>query len=432
MPKIFLISLILLSLNIFAQNISDTISDTIYSLPVFDSVEVIPPDNSNVFSYYSTKTDINKMLLMDINVQIDATQAVNDMYNFKFNKAEKQFIWLKQKFPDHPLPYFLLGLSQWWKIVPHLNNETFDFKSLDNIFHAYMDTTIIKAEKIHENNTGDLKIEAAFFLGGAYGFKARVYSDRKMWRKATFASKSSLNYLQESKGQNHLSPEFLFGEGLYNYYAIWIPENYFWLRPIVALFPDGDKELGLKQLREVSLNAFYTRTEAQYHLMRIYANEEGNPSAAYQISEYLAETFPDNAYFERFFARLTFVMGKQLKTEKISLSILEKIDKKMPGYEDISGRYAAFFLGYIYMYKHKDHEKAQHYFKRAVEFGENIKAYGSHYYLSSLAHVARIADKQNDKSTAKKYYKILLKRVEKKYDLYDEAKEYLKSGKLKD
>ena len=212
---------------------ADTIPDTI-----------IPPNNSPPLPpgySRSVKADSDKTLLMDMNVQIDATQAVNDMYNFKFKKAKKQFIWLKQKFSDHPLPYFLLGLSQWWKIIPNLNNETFDFKPLDNIFHAYMDTAIVKAEKIYKNFSGNLKIEAAFFLGGAYGFKARVYSDRKMWRKATFASKNAFHYLQESKGHNDLSPEFLFGEGLYNYYAVWIPENYFWLRPIVALFPDGDK-----------------------------------------------------------------------------------------------------------------------------------------------------------------------------------------------
>ena len=394
---------------------------------------IIIPFNSNVMSKnrLGSEPDKNKMLLMNINVQIDATQAVNDMYNFKFKKAEKQFTWLKQKFPDHPLPYFLLGLSQWWKIVPNLNNEAFDFKPLDKIFHAYMDTTIVKAEKIYKNSSGSIKIEAAFFLGGAYGFKARVYSDRKMWRKATFASKNAFHYLQESKGHNDLSPEFLFGEGLYNYYAVWIPENYVLLRPIVALFPDGDKELGIKQLREVSLNAFYTRTEAQYHLMRIYANEEDNLNAAFQISEYLAQTFPDNAYFQRFFARLTFVSGKQTITKKVSLGILEKIDKNMPGYEDISGRYAAFFLGHIYSYKYKDFKKAQYYFRRAVQFGENIKAYDSYYYLSSLAHIARIADKEGDKKIAKIYYRILSRRTKKKDDFYKEAKNYLGRKKEK-
>ena len=59
------------------------------------------------------------MLLMDMNVQSECTDAVNDMYNFKFEKAEKQFQILKLKYPDHPLPYFLMGLSTWWKMMPN-------------------------------------------------------------------------------------------------------------------------------------------------------------------------------------------------------------------------------------------------------------------------------------------------------------------------
>ena len=56
---------------------------------------------------------------------------------------------------------------------------------------------------------------------------------------------------------------------LYNYYAEWISENYAILRPVLMFFPDGNKELGIKQLKTVANNAFYTRTEAQYFLMRI-------------------------------------------------------------------------------------------------------------------------------------------------------------------
>ena len=57
------------------------------------------------------------MLLLDMNMQIEATQAVNDMYNFKFAQAERQFHRIKQAHPTHPLPYFLLGLSEWWKMA---------------------------------------------------------------------------------------------------------------------------------------------------------------------------------------------------------------------------------------------------------------------------------------------------------------------------
>src|SRR3712207_9513388 len=67
-----------------------------------------------------------KMLLLDENMQIESTQAVNDMYNFRFAEAEMKFKWIKRQHPNHPLAYFLLGLSQWWKIVPNVDDTSHD------------------------------------------------------------------------------------------------------------------------------------------------------------------------------------------------------------------------------------------------------------------------------------------------------------------
>ncbi len=159
------------------------------------------------------------LLLNDMGLQIETTQAVNDMYNFKFKQAERQFGWLKQKYPTHPLPYFLMGLSQWWKIMPDINNERYDGR-----FLAYMDTSIYLADRMYQANPENA--EAAFFLSAAHAFKSRLYSERKSWRKAASSGKDALDYLELNKEKKDLGPEFLFGDGLYNYYAEWVPENY--------------------------------------------------------------------------------------------------------------------------------------------------------------------------------------------------------------
>jgi tetratricopeptide (TPR) repeat protein len=366
-----------------------------------------------------------KMLLLDMNMQIEATQAVNDMYNFKFAQAEQQFRYIKRLHPNHPLPYFLLGLSEWWKLVPNIEDEQYDVKLL-----AYMDTAIYLSQKMYDAD--EKNIEAAFFLAAGHGFQGRLYSERKQWRKATLAGKNALKYLDKSKGFEELSPEFLFGDALYNYYAQWIPENYPMLKPILLFFPKGNKELGINQLREVSNNAFYTRTEAQYFLMRIYS-EENQPEKAYQLSKYLYTTFPDNAYFERYFARTAYAQGRIDETELVSLSILRKLDNHMPGYEATSGRYASYFLAYIAS-NEGDTEKAKSFYKKAVVYSEQAKAYESGYYLSSLTALGRIYNRENNYEEAEKYYNVVLNRAEKKSDPYKEAKEYLsrKSRKQRD
>ena len=363
-------------------------------------------------------SDSTDILLMDKDVQIDATQAVNDMYNFKFESAEKQFRWLIQDYPEHPLPYFLLGLSQWWKMAPNIGNGQHD-----ESFTEYMDRSIELAKAMQDEDPQN--VEASFFLSAAYGFKGRLHAERRNWRKAASAGKSALKHLDKSRGKSDLSPEFLFGDALYNYYSVWIPENYPILKPILVFFKKGDKELGIKQLQEVANNAFYTRTEAQFFLMRILALEQQDLIKALQVSQYLNTTFPDNSYFHRFYARLLYTTGRHWQAEKESLNILTKIDSGMVGYGPVCGRYASFFLGQIYVNKNRM-DDAQMYYQRAVNFSEDSNDLESGYYLFSLIGLGDIAYHMGNVSGARQYYKMVKKQAKKSHPAHKRAKDRLK------
>lgn len=360
-----------------------------------------------------------QLLLLDMNLQIEATQALNDMYNFKFDKAEQQFRWLKQKYPSHPLPYFLMGLSEWWKIMPNIENQQYDGR-----FVAYMDTSIYLADRMYQRDPENE--EATFFLSAAWAFKSRLHSERKSWRKAASAGKSTLSYLEPNKEKKEdLGPEFLFGDALYNYYAEWVPENYPLLKPVLLFFPSGDKEKGVKQLKEVANNAFYTRTEAQYFLMRILAFDEDRPYEALQIAEYLHQSFPDNPYFHRYYARMLYSTGQYNKMETVSKSILAKIDSGMVGYESISGRYASFYLGQMNL-NLKRHEEASYYFERTVAFAKADEAYDSGYLLYALLALGDIARLENDQKLAKNYYKEVKKHAKRSHATHERARIRLK------
>ncbi len=367
------------------------------------------------------KKDTTIILISSISIQIETTQALNDLYNFKFEKAEQQFRWFKQKYAWHPLPYFLLGLSEWWKIMPSTNDRSHDEK-----FLAYMDSTILVADHLHDK-VPEYRIEAAFFLSAAYGFKGRLYADeeRKEWRKAAVAGKRALNYLEECKEKNNLSPELLFGDALYNYFSVWVPENYPALKPILWFFPKGDKELGLKQLKEVSYNAFYTRTEAMVWLMRIWNSYENKNDQALQLSEYLHQTYPDNPYFHRFYARMLYTLGRYNEMEKESMSVLALIDSAKLGYEATSGRYAAFFLGQLGEARRKP-DDSQKYYRLAVKYSEQSGATTSGYYLYSLIALGEIAEKKGDKVEARKYFKEAKSKAARKDEAFKDAKRRLR------
>ena len=360
------------------------------------------------------------MLLLTSEVQIEATNAINHMYNYKFYEAEKEFTYLKVKYPDHPLPEFLMGLMEWWKIVPNTENVVYDEKCL-----GYMDKSIQKAEKIWDDSENP---EAAFFMAAAYAFKGRLHSERKHWSKATFAAKNALKYLDKSRSFADFSPELMFGDGLYNYYFYYVKENYPLLRPVLWLFPRGDKPKGITQLEKVSFNAFYTRTEARYFLLQIYGIENMNDKAL-NLAKYTHESYPDNPFFERFHARSAFVLGHVSEAKTLSKSILKKIDEHYAGYEGVSGRYAAYILAYYAYNYDKDIKTAKEYYLKTIEFAKNTGTTSSGYYWSSMVALGKIASQEQDYDRAIEYFKQVIDDTDRKATQRDEAKKLLAEAK---
>jgi len=361
-------------------------------------------------------------LLLDKGLQYRITKAINSMYNFDFATAEHDFTVIMYQYPTHPLPDFLMGLAYWWRIEVNVTNTRYD-----NIFIQYLERANEKAKKMLAEDPKNK--EAAFFLAAGYGFQGRLYSERKSWAKATFAGKNALNYMELSRGEQELNPELLFGDALFNYFSVWIAENYPLLKPVVALFPKGNKKLGLQQLESVASNAFYTRVEAQYFLFRLYGSEEKRPLDALRIVTYLHEKFPNNPYFHRSFARYLYTTGKWTEAMRESFSILDRIEQRQVGYEANSGRYAAFFLG-EYFYRVGNLAEAKKYFSKTLSFGEESESQESGYYLYALISLGKIATKEKNKPQARYYFNAVKKYAKRKHPAHQEAREFIKKNKL--
>lgn len=361
-------------------------------------------------------------LLLDKGLQFRITENVNALYNFDFETAERGFRVMQYQYPDHPLPYFLLGLSTWWKIAPDVENDKYD-----DLFIEQMDVVIDKADELLDKDPKNK--EAAFFLAGAYGFQGRLYSERKSWTRATFAGKNALKYLNLSRGEEELGPELLLGDALFNYFSVWIPENYPLLKPVVAMFPKGNKALGLKQLEDVAQNAFYARIEAQYFLFRLYASEEKQPYKALAITDYLHSKFPNNPYFHRSYARHLYTVGRITEAKEMSEQILQRIDEKWTGYESNSGRYAAFYIAQYYD-RIGDQREAKKYYLKTLSYGEESESQESGYYLYSLIALGKMANQEKNKPLAKSYFNQVKKYAKRKHPAHKEARDYIKKNKL--
>lgn len=361
-------------------------------------------------------------LLLDRGLQYRITKSINSMYNFDFATAERDFAVIMYQYPEHPLPDFLMAIGYWWRIEINIDNKRYD-----NIFIQYLDRANAKAEKMLDQNPKNK--EAAFFLAAGYGFQGRLYSERKSWTKATFAGKNALKYMEMSRGEQEFNPELLLGDALFNYFSVWIPENYPLLKPVLALFPKGNKKLGLSQLEKVASNAFYTRVEAQYFLFRLYGSEEKRPEDALRIVEYLHEKFPDNPYFHRSYARYLYTTGKWTQAMQESLEIMDRMEQKQFGYEATSGRYAAFYLG-EYFYRTGNILEAKRYYSKTATLGEESESQDSGYYLFSLISLGKIATAEKNKALAKTYFNQVKRYAKRKHPAHQEARDFIKKNKL--
>jgi len=364
----------------------------------------------------------SKYLLLDKGLQYRITKSINSMYDFNFPVAERDFAVIANQYPEHPLPYFLVALGYWWRIEIDVTKETYD-----KAFLKYLDQAIEKAQVMFDED--ETNKEAAFFLAAGYGFQGRLYSERKSWTKAAWAGRNALKYMELSRGEEEFNPELLLGDALFNYFSVWIPENYPLLKPVMALFPKGNKQLGLQQLEEVATNAFYTRVEAQYFLFRLYASEEKKPYEALQISEYLHTKFPNNPYFHRSYARHLYTVGRWNESVKQSFEILDHIDAKQAGYESNSGRYAAFYIAQFYD-RVNDQKEAKKYYLKTISYGEESESQESGYYLHALVQLGIIAMEEGNKPLAKKYFKEVKKYAKRKHPSHEAARQYLKKNKL--
>lgn len=370
------------------------------------------------------KPDTSKYLLTDFALQLEITDAIDEMYNFNFHKAEVEFNWIRYNHTEHPLPYFLYGISTWWQMMPNLDKVG----DLGDEFVAYMDTAIVKSEKLLK--VDEENIEAKFFLAGAYGFKGRFYSERKNWTKAANSGRLALKYLEKTKGYEEMSPEILFGDALFNYYSIWIRENYPSLKPILFFFPKGDKELGIQQMEQVSTNAFYTRMEAIYFLMRIRAFETNETFEALRLSEYIFNKYPNNPYFHRFYARMLYQASQYTQSADVSFDILERIKTGQDGYEEISGRYAAFYLARLYQSQKNDLE-AERYYQQVVDFTEAVEQEESGYYLYAQMYLAKAEDRRAEYDSALQRIAKVRANTKRKDQINKEARKLRKEIKRK-
>jgi tetratricopeptide (TPR) repeat protein len=328
--------------------------------------------------------------------------GINQIYSIEFSEAEKIFKELAAEYPDHPAGKFFPAMIYWWKILLDTGNEQYD-----EIFYEEIDKVIDFCDKLLDENPDN--VDALFFKGGAIGFRGRLRVIRESWLKAASDGRDALPIVEQAAKLDPENVDVQLGFGIYNYYASVIPEEYPIVKPLMLFFPEGNKELGLKQLKNAAENGKYSRHESRYFLMTLYSNYEKDNETAQLYSDRLTKAFPNNPIFERWRGRIAVKRSDWTVADSIFRSVLMKAEKKLPGYTTIKVKREAV---YYVAYQHKnnsEYEKALEYFKRCADYCSKIDTEKeSGFLVNSTLYIGTLYEAQAEYEKAVMYYEDVL------------------------
>lgn len=325
-------------------------------------------------------------------------KGINYIYHIKFDSAEIEFKSIIASDPNDPLGYFFLAMIDWWRINLNKDKETFDEK-----FYKEVDKVIEVAEaRLDKNEYDD---EAMFYKGGALGYRGLVRSIRESWFKAAEDGREALNLMQKAHDLNPKNKDVVFGVGLYNYFAEYVPEAYPVVKPLMLIFPKGDKLKGLAQIKETSLNSKYAKNEAKFVLAYLNLVYEKNYIESEFYAKMLNAEFPENPIFEKYL--FSSYIGQAKWNEALTgwKTVIEKIDSGRFGYNNDALIRESNYYAALSLTKLNRILEAEPYIQRAEDITKILDKDNEHAYTSFIYLLAGMMnDVKENKSTADFYF----------------------------
>jgi tetratricopeptide (TPR) repeat protein len=357
----------------------------------------------------------DESVLNDALVRFQAKKGLGYLYNMKFEKAKTLFDQIDNRYPNHPVGPFLNALNTWWQILINLQS-----KEHDEAFIAAMNEVIQRSERILERDPDNF--DARFFKGAALGFRGRHYSNRKQWWKAARDGKRAMDYVLGVAEENPENDDYVFGKGIYDYYAAVVPERYPFAEPFMVFFPDGSRKRGLRELKRTAEEGFYIQTEAAYFLLQIYYRFEKNFSKSKKYATWLREEHPDNSFFHTYEGRMYARFGRWNQAKSIFEKVWKRYKAGQTGYVDATGRQALYFRA--------RHALIADEHKRAVRLLEKLEALGegknSYFKVWGQLRRGMAYDALGRRALALKHYQQALERKEWG-EVHERAERYIDS-----
>ena len=178
----------------------------------------------------------------------------------------------------------------------------------------------------------------------ALGFRGRLRSNRRDWLRAAADGKRAMDYVLAVADTDSTNHDYVFGRGLYHYFAALIPERYPFARAITTFLPPGDRELGLAELTRTAKQGYFLRTEATYFLLLVHYLYEQDFRACVDHVTWLRTEHPGNAFFHALEGRIYARWGQWETSEAVFAEVLDRYRSHAPGYNAATAEQALYYL----------------------------------------------------------------------------------------
>jgi tetratricopeptide (TPR) repeat protein len=374
-----------------------------------DSLQDVSPD-----SLYAMRTpDVS--LLDDPFVREKGKKGLDLLYNMQFEEARAVFNQIDERYPDHPVGPFLKGLNVWWKILLDLPDT-----SHDETFYRQMNEVIARCDEILDEHPDHF--DATFFKGAALGFRGRLRSNRHSWIKAAYDGKRAIGYVRDVAQRAPENNDYVFGKGMYDYYAAIIPEEYPVSKTVMWMMPSGDKDRGLSLIQRAAEKGWYIRTEATYFLTQIYYLYESDFTRAREYVTDLRRRHPKNSYFHILEGRVYARWGHWDRVGKIFREVVDRCERGLTGYNDHMAQVARFYLARASLFGDSYDQALTH--LAHLEALTKDDPHATEYRVSGYLYQGMVYDAMGRRDMAVNRYKTVLS-MEDHWNAHDRARTYL-------
>jgi tetratricopeptide (TPR) repeat protein len=247
-----------------------------------------------------------------------ALEALHAFYNVEFHRGFALLDSLERRFGPYAGTAYLRALGYSWQI---------ELDPATTWFDTPWEKAIARTDSLLRCcNPEPLE---TYFIGFANRalYVRRLYIRGHLLR-SVWEARSLISLLSGIRQYAPTYPEMQFELGLYEYYIAYFSANYPIMRPILSVFPPGNKERGLSRLSQCARDSLnYTQTEAAYFLGYIYLYQEKKPDSALYWLAYLVQRYPQNSLFRRMKAEALCEKGRYAEARSTIASWLDAYEK---------------------------------------------------------------------------------------------------------